>query len=58
MRLIALNLKLAKNENKVFTMFHFKTKIWMEWKDMGASQFGSATQLLINLDPRTKTYKY
>ena len=39
------------------TKFHLKIKTWMEWKDMGASEFGSATQLLINLDPKTKTYK-
>ena len=39
-------------------MFHLKIKTWMEWKGMGASEFGSATQLLINSDPKTKIYKY
>ena len=57
MRLIALNVQLANHKKEISTMFHLKINTWVKWKDIGASEFGSATQLLINLDPKTETYK-
>ena len=58
--LTALNLHQTKHTKEGSTMFHLKIKTWMEWKGkgVGASEFRSATKLLINSDPKTKIYKY